>query len=125
METISNKINCLGTQSFELKFKGMRKFESFCVYPINGRTDKIYFQSGHRWAELNLENKTFEISASRPQYANIAWMQVCRMNKTTKSEQITDEQFNYIIAEIAKTAGENVGNNFLKLVCNNSFADKL
>ena len=47
------------------------------------------------------------------------------MNKTTKSEQITDEQFNYIIAEIAKTAGENVGNNFLKLVCNNSFADKL
>ena len=103
METISNKINCLGTQSFELKFKGMRKFESFCVYPINGRTDKIYFQSGHRWAELNLENKTFEISASRSQYANIAWMQVCRMNKTTKSEQITDEQFNYIIAEIAKT----------------------
>lgn len=125
MEITDFKKNCMGTMSFSLKFKGMRKAEEFCVYPIKEKTETIYFQSEHRWAQLDLKSKIFEVSARRAQYANSAWFMVCQINRTTTAEKLTDEQFALLIGKIKKTAGEKVGNNILSMVCDNSYADKI
>lgn len=125
MEITDFEKNCMGTMSFSLKLKGMRKAEEFCVYPINKQTEVIYFQSPHRWANLNLKSKTFEVSARREQYANSAWFTVCQINHTTTEDKLTNEQFDLIISKIKDTVGESVGNNILAIVCDNSYADKI
>jgi hypothetical protein len=125
MKILSHSTSCLGTAIFTLQFNGMRKPEEFIVYPIKDKTDNIQFQSSTRWAELNTNTKTFEISARRQQYANYVWFQVCKYNGTTKTEEITEEDYNTIIKKIASTVGSLVGNNFLNIKCDNSAADKL
>jgi hypothetical protein len=125
MEITDFKKNCMGTMDFSLKFKGMRKAEEFCVYPIEGKTDIVYFQSDHRWAQLDLKSKTFEVSARRAQYANSVWFMVCQIHHTITVEKLTDEQFGLMIEKIRETAGERVGNNILAVVCDNSYADKI
>lgn len=125
MEIISYKKNCLGTMSFVVKFVGMRKEDEFTVYPISQRCTKIIFQSNHRWAELDITKREFEISASRQNYADNAWFQICKIKGKTKKDKCSDAQFKTIIEEIAKTNSKASVENTLKITCDNSYADKI
>lgn len=64
MSAIKNKVeiknikkNILGTISFDMKIKGMRKFQEFSVYPINKDTKILTVQSDTRISKLSLEGK--------------------------------------------------------------------
>ena len=48
------KKNIMGTTSFDLKVKGMRKPQDFIVYPITEKTDKIRIQSDKKFGEIHL-----------------------------------------------------------------------
>ena len=50
-------INIMGTCSFDLKIRGMRKFQDFCIYPMqSGESSKlIIIQSDTRIGKINLE----------------------------------------------------------------------
>ena len=128
MEIISYKQGCLGTMDFVFRIGKMKKAEEFCTYPIqkNDSTDKVYFQSSHRWAELNTKTGAIIMSARRAQYANKIWLGMCIVNDTAEYDKATPEQLDTILSEIRKTASPNCGgNNILSMFCDNSNADKI
>ena len=93
------KIESGSFPSVELKIAKMRKMEEFVTYPVwdvNG--EKILpLQSDHFWAELNLDNGDIEVSARRAQYANQAWMTMCRIKGTTDKDIATMDQVDEIV----------------------------
>jgi len=58
--------NIMGTTSFDLRIKGMRKNQDFIVYPMQktSEADKIQIQSDNRFGFINL--KTGEGKMSKP-----------------------------------------------------------
>jgi hypothetical protein len=56
--------NIMGTMSFDMKIKGMRKSQEFVVYPISSesKNSEITIQSDKRIARLNLETGKGRIS---------------------------------------------------------------
>lgn len=125
MEIIEMKKNCLGTMSFTLRIGKMRKAESFTTYPVQKDDDGsvIYLQSHHRWAVLNTRTGEIEMSARRAQYANSAWLIVCRINKTTEHDKATAEQLEQMLAAVRATASPMAGgDNALRIYCDNSNA---
>lgn len=59
--------NCMGTTSFDAKFPGMRKAQSFICYPITGDDEArrfITIQSDTRIGLIGLEEGTITITKS-------------------------------------------------------------
>lgn len=122
MEILGMRKNCLGTMSFELKMGRMKKAEEFCTYPIqkDNKGERIYLQSGHRWAEMDTQSGEVHLSARRAQYANNIWLAICRARGIDEHDCATAEQLAQILSAIRGTAGERVGNNPLHIFCDNS-----
>jgi len=64
MNTTKNKVqvnnihtNIMGTISFNMKIKGMRKFQEFSIYPIDKDTKILTIQSDTRIAKLSLDGR--------------------------------------------------------------------
>ena len=127
MEIVSMNKNCLGTMSFVLKVGKMKKAEEFCTYPIQrgDNAERVYLQSGHRWAELNTKTGEIEMSARRAQYATSAWFTLCKMNGTTEKDKADAEQLEKMLSAIRGTASPMAGGNLLNMYCDNSNADKV
>lgn len=127
MEIASSFRNCMGTMSFVLKAGKMKKAEEFTVYLLqkDDSVNVIYMQSEHRW--LNFYPKTGEIflSARRAQYANLAWLEACRLLGTAEQDKATESQVSEIVGLIRGTAGEKVGDNAMAIFCDNSRAAEL
>lgn len=65
---ISNfKKNCMGTSDFDGKFHGMRKTQSFIVYPISNEMDslEIMIQSDTRIGTINTDTGEVRLSPTR------------------------------------------------------------
>lgn len=120
--------NCLGTMSFVLKMVKMKKAEEFCTYPIQygDGGDVVYLQSEHRWAEMHTDSGRVVMSARRAQYADSAWMVVCKVKGTTETDFATPEQLETMLNAVRGTASPMAGgNNILSIYCDNSNADKV
>jgi len=66
---ISNfKKNCMGTVDFDGKFNGMRKVQTFIVYPMHSgeQTDRLTVQSDTRIGMIRLSDGKVIMSPSRP-----------------------------------------------------------
>ena len=122
MQIISAKKNILGTMSFVLKIGKMKKAEDFCTYPIQkgDKTDKVYLQSHHRWAELNTKTGEIEMSARREQYANKVWLSICKANGTSETDKAEPSQLNEMLDAIRGTASPKAGTSVI--FCDNSKA---
>lgn len=120
------KRNCMGTMDFTLKLGNMKKAEDFCTYPIQkgDKGDKLFLQSSHRWAELNLSTGVVEVSAYRKQYANSIWLVVCRCEGTNTYDLFSEEDLGTIKDAVRGTASPNAGSNGI-VYCDNSNADKI
>lgn len=125
MEIISMKHNCMGTMSFTLRIGKMKKAEEFTTYPIQANDDGkvISLQSHHRWVYLYTEDGRIEMSARRAQYANPAWLTLCKLNGTMESDQATTEQLTEMLTAIRGTASAKAGNQFM--FCDNSNAARI
>ena len=127
MEIIKMRKNCLGTMSFELKMGRMKKAEEFCTYPIqkDDNGERIYLQSGHRWAEMDTKTGVVSLSARRAQYANNIWLAICRARGIDEHDCATAEQLEQILSAIRGTAGDKVGNNGMHIFCDSSNAGRI
>lgn len=56
-EVLSITKNAMGTLSIEMKVCGMRKFQSFSLYPIDKETTQLKIQSSTRIARINLDGE--------------------------------------------------------------------
>lgn len=116
--------NCLGTITFEYKFSGMKKVQEFDVYPIDKNSKEpaiITIQSDTRIGRINLENG--EVLLSKP-HAGGAYFHHLVIGQLSKSTFPADD-LETLKDAIKGTAGEQVGNNFMAVYCDNSKADSI
>lgn len=124
MEAIVTNIqgNIMGTTSFYLQIKGMRKPQDFIVYPISkdDSAKTITIQSDTRIGTLNLENGKGEMSQS---HQNGAYFMHLSMDKKTPFE-VKVEDLETLKMHLILTASDKAGNNGV-MTCDNSGAFKL
>jgi len=112
---ISNiKKNIMGTASFDGKFAGMRKAQDFIVYPMQDSGEIISVQSDNRFGRIDLGTGKVEMSAPATCHAGSAWLLLCQMRKTTKTDTIPAEELQALRAGIKATGGLLVGNSIVK-----------
>jgi hypothetical protein len=112
--------NSMGTTSFEMKMKGMRKFQDFIIYPITGGQEnnkKIMIQSDTRIGEIDLSTGKGEMSQS---HSGGAYFMHLSMDKKTPFE-IKPIDLQELKMKIFTSAGSKVGD--LGLVSDNSGAN--
>ncbi len=124
MQILASGKNCLGTMSFKIQFSKMRKSEDFTTYPIDKESRIVYMQSKHRWVELNLDTKEFEVSCSRAQYADRVHFELSKIAGKNFTDKCTDEQFEMIVSTIRGTASPMAGTNGV-VYCDNSLANTI
>ena len=120
-EIFSLKRNIMGTTDIEMKIAGMRKPQSFIVYPINkdDSADIITIQSETRIGKIDLSNGRGLMSQS---HANGAYYIHLQMDKKTPFT-ISESDLEKLKMQIFKTAGDNVGSR--GIVTDNSGASKV
>ena len=99
------KRNTLGTLSFDMKIKGMRKPQEFIVYPISMGDTQIKIQSDTRIGVINMDKGDGKMSQSHP---NGAYGVHLAFDKLIDF-QLTQDQFSKLKTELAKTSGKQVG----------------
>lgn len=109
--------NVMGTMSFDLKAKGMRKAQNFVVYPIDKTDSTIRCQSDKKWIIINPETKTATISKK----GNTSWDY--NYNGHTDLE-LDQDTLNTLLDSIRGTASKKAGNNGI-MYCDNSQANKI
>ena len=112
------KRNIMGTLSFDLKLKKMRKSQEFIVYPAQEKSDSILIQSSTRIGKIEMTSGEGFMSQS---HANGAYGYHLQADKKDKF-QLSEEQLSKLKEELAKTAGKKVGSSVV--FSDNSFADK-
>ena len=120
-EIFGLKRNIMGTTDIEMKIAGMRKPQSFIVYPINkdDSADIITIQSETRIGKIDLSTGRGLMSQS---HANGAYYIHLQMDKKTPFT-ISESDLEKLKMQIFKTAGDNVGSR--GIVTDNSGASKL
>ena len=103
--------NIMGTLSFDLKVKGMRKAQDFIVYPITGETDKILIQSDKKFGYIFITSGIGILSKSGNKSYNL---QADMMNRNVIRFELTKEELKTLIEKIKETSGKNVGRSFVK-----------
>jgi len=116
--------NCMGTASFDLQIKGMRKPQDFIVYPIqeSNQADKIHIQSDHRYGILDVTTGKGRMSANRNQYANSWFLAICEANGTAVDFELNQLDLQTLKMFIFTTAKKLAGNNCISMYCDNSNA---
>ena len=105
------KKNIMGTTSFDLKVKGMRKPQDFIVYPITEKTDKIRIQSGKKFGEIHLPTGKGILSKS----GNTSWhLSSDMMNRNVNTFELSEAELQEFINQIKSTSGKSVGSSFVK-----------
>jgi hypothetical protein len=104
--------NIMGTLSFDLKTKGMRKTQEFIVYPISMGDTKIMIQSDTRIGHINMEDGKGYIT---PSHSGGAYGVHLVMDRDKLIHfKLSDDQFDTLKTELAKTSGKNVGSSVVK-----------
>lgn len=103
-EVLNIKKNCLGTIDIELKGKGMRKPQSFSVYPINAETKTLKIQSSTRIAQVDLNGKGL-MSKS---HQNGAFFHHLQLDKLTPF-QFSENDWRQIVEYIGLTESKEAG----------------
>jgi hypothetical protein len=105
------KKNIMGTTSFDLKVKGMRKPQDFIVYPITEKTDKIRIQSDKKFGEIHLPTGKGILSKS----GNTSWhLASDMMNRNVNTFELSEAELQEFINQIKSTSGKSVGSSFVK-----------
>jgi len=120
---ISNiKKNRMGTTSFDMKLKGMRKTQDFIVYPIsaNDTEQEIKIQSDTRIGRLSLITGKGIMSQSHQSGAYAHHLIMDKMNPF----EVKAEDLEALKNHIRGTASPMAGNNGI-IFCDNSNADKV
>jgi len=110
--------NIMGTTSFDLRIKGMRKNQEFIVYPLQSgeQSKEIKIQSSTRIGYLNLETGRGRMSASHQSGAYFIHLQL----DTLTEFQLRNVDNEALRLFIFTTAGSKVGERHV--VCDNSSA---
>ena len=103
--------NIMGTTSFDMRIKGMRKNQEFIVYPVTSgaSADRITIHSGHRFGYINLTDGTGEVSANHAQHANSAKFALDKMQGNTVCFSLRGVDVDALRLFIFTTAGNLVG----------------
>jgi len=105
------KKNIMGTTSFDLKVKGMRKPQDFIVYPITEKTDKIRIQSNKKFGEIHLPTGKGILSKS----GNTSWhLASDMMNRNVNTFELSEAELQEFVNQIKSTSGKSVGSSFVK-----------
>ena len=105
------KKNIMGTTSFDLKVKGMRKPQDFIVYPITEKTDKIRIQSDKKFGEIHLPTGKGILSKS----GNTSWhLASDMMNRNVNTFELSEAELQEFVNQIKSTSGKSVGSSFVK-----------
>ena len=99
--------NFMGTLSFDLKVKGMRKPQDFIVYPITGKTNIIRIQSDKKWGEIDATTGKGILSKT----GNNSWAFALDVsNRNVNKFELSDEELEELKNKIRETSGKEVGN---------------
>jgi hypothetical protein len=99
--------NYMGTLSFDLKVKGMRKPQDFIVYPITGKTNIIRIQSDKKWGEIDASTGRGILSKS----GNTSWSFVLDVSdRNVNKFELSKEELEELKSKIRETSGKEVGN---------------
>ena len=99
--------NFMGTLSFDLKVKGMRKSQDFIVYPITGKTNIIRIQSDKKWGEIDATTGKGILSKT----GNNSWAFALDVsNRNVNKFELSDEELEELKNKIRETSGKEVGN---------------
>ena len=99
--------NFMGTLSFDLKVKGMRKPQDFIVYPITGKTNIIRIQSDKKWGEIDATTGKGILSKT----GNNSWAFALDVsNRNVNKFDLTPEELEELKSKIRETSGKEVGN---------------
>ncbi len=96
--------NAMGTISFELKIKGMRKFQNFTVYPISRNSKSIKIQSYTRIGLISLNG----IGKMSKSHQNGAYFHHLSLDKLTEFK-LDKSDWRQIVEYIGLTKGSSVG----------------
>jgi hypothetical protein len=109
--------NCMGTISFDLKTKAMRKAQDFIVYPIKHGCDRLIIQSGTRIGWISLQG---HVHLSKPHASGAYFL---HLTESTFHLKLTEEDWFMLKAQVfasAHGAAGKVENGFIQ--CDNSGA---
>ena len=104
--------NIMGTTSFDMKYKGMRKMDDFIVYPMSsGATDAtIRIQSGSRFGKLDLSTGKCVMAVNRGGCNSIDLM-VQEIDNTVKNVLFSASQCAELKSAILGTYSHHAGTN--------------
>ena len=119
MELTNIRKNIMGTISFDLKAKGMRKTQEFILYPVQGKSiaDDLMIQSDTRIGYLNLEHKTIRITKGFSGGAYSTHLMMTPLSKHDVPEDVAIELELKILETHSKEAGTH------NVVTDNSIAE--
>ena len=112
--------NIMGTLSFDLKVKGMRKPQDFIVYPIREKTDTISIQSDKKFGEINILTGRGILSKSGSAMYHLS---LDKARSNVNEFQLSKGEVQELKTQIKSTTGKSVGGSFVK--SDNSAADLL
>jgi hypothetical protein len=126
METVIKikeiKQNCMGTLDLIAQFNGMRKSQSFIVYPMSkdNATDKIMIQSDTRIGYISLINGDVTLCAPVSSGAYQPHLMFIKKIDCLSIEELAGLKF-----RLVQIANIKAGNNALHVFVDNSNADKV
>ena len=102
----------MGTCDIHIKASGMRKEQDFIVYPISSGSDasKITIQSDTRFGYIDMTTGTLSLTPAKNN-ANSWDFSIAEIDKTIKTDQLTQEEINQIKMEVFGTTNSMAGNN--------------
>lgn len=109
MKITNIKIGIMGTVEFDGQCAGMRKPQSFIVYPMDKSGEIISVQSDKRFGRIDLATGAGLLSANRAQYANSIWLSLCEAHGTAVKIQLAIEDLQTLRGWIRKSGGLLVG----------------
>ena len=100
--------NCMGTLDITAKFNGMRKAQSFIVYPIKStdQPDNILIQSETRIGRIDLNNGNVTMSPARAGGSYGVHLAFATVIDTLSTEELAGLKFRMV-----QTASHKAGNN--------------
>ena len=113
------KLGYMKTVDFELKIKGMRKFQKFIVYPITDAEEPIKIQSNTRMGSLNLKTGIGNMSKSHSSGAYFHHLQLDPLTEFV----LTEVDLSTLRMKIFTTGSKKGGNSVMSF--DNSGASKV
>lgn len=122
---LSTSKNCLGTAELVIKGNGMRKEQSFSVYPINitDSDKRIKIQSDTRFGYIDLDTGVMSLTKSRSGGSyGVDYVRDFISNKLVETK-FSKEDLKKIKEAVRLTSGDKVGDR--GIVCDNGGASAI